>query len=103
MIDHRTAPYAALLLRLSLGGMLIAHGLLKVLVFTLPGTIAFFAKLGLPAIAAYGVIAVELIGGTLLVAGIASRWVNLAAIPVLIGATVTHWGAGWQFSAQGGG
>lgn len=103
MIDSRTAPYAAFLLRLSLGGMLIAHGLLKVLVFTVPGTIGFFATLGLPAIAAYGVISVELFGGALLIAGIATRWVSLAAIPVLIGATATHWGAGWLFSAQGGG
>lgn len=103
MIDTRTAPYAALLLRLSLGTMLIAHGLLKVLVFTVPGTVAFFGKLGLPAIAAYGTISVELLGGTLLVAGIATRWVSLAAVPVLIGATATHWGAGWLFSAQGGG
>lgn len=103
MIDTRTAPYAALLLRLALGGMLIAHGLLKVLVFTVPGTVAFFGKLGLPAIAAYGVISVELIGGALLVAGIATRWVSLAAIPVLLGAMVTHWSAGWLFSAQGGG
>lgn len=103
MIDTRTAPFAALLLRLSLGALLLAHGLLKVLVFTVPGTVAFFAKLGLPAIAAYGVVAVELVGGTLLLAGIATRWVSLAAMPVLVGATATHWGAGWLFSAQGGG
>ncbi len=103
MIDNRTAPYAALLLRLSLGGLLLAHGLLKVLVFTLPGTVAFFGKLGLPAIAAYGVVSVELIGGLLLIAGIATRWVSLAALPVLLGATVTHWAGGWLFSAQGGG
>jgi putative oxidoreductase len=34
--------YAALLLRVSLGLMFLAHGLLKLLVFTLPGTIGFF-------------------------------------------------------------
>ena len=39
---------AALLLRLSLGAMFIAHGLLKVLVFTMPGTVAFFESQGFP-------------------------------------------------------
>lgn len=33
MIDSRTAPYAALVMRLALGIMFIAHGLTKVLVF----------------------------------------------------------------------
>jgi uncharacterized membrane protein YphA (DoxX/SURF4 family) len=36
MIDTRTAPYAALLLRVSLGVLFLAHGLLlKVLTFTI--------------------------------------------------------------------
>ena len=30
MVDYRTAPYAALLLRLALGFMFIAHSLLKI-------------------------------------------------------------------------
>ena len=43
MIDTRTAPYAALLLRVSLGAMLLAHGLLlKVFTFTIPGTVGYF-------------------------------------------------------------
>lgn len=33
---------AALLLRLALCTMFVAHGLLKVMVFTLPGTAGFF-------------------------------------------------------------
>ena len=37
-----THNYAGLVLRLGLGIMFIAHGLLKVLVFTLPGTAGFF-------------------------------------------------------------
>lgn len=41
MIDHRTAPYAALILRVSLGVLLIAHGLLlKVFLFGRPGACA---------------------------------------------------------------
>lgn len=42
MIQTHTAPYAALLLRIALGVMFLAHGLLKVLVFTIPGTVQFF-------------------------------------------------------------
>ncbi len=37
---------ATLVLRLSLGTMFLAHGLLKVLVLTLPGTAQFFASVG---------------------------------------------------------
>ncbi|HEX5639177.1 MAG TPA: DoxX family membrane protein, partial [Burkholderiaceae bacterium] len=52
MTDSRAA-YAALLLRLSLGTMFVAHALLKLFVFTLPGTAQFFQSLGLPAALGY--------------------------------------------------
>ena len=52
MIDARTAPYAALTLRVSLGVMFIAHALLKLFVFSLPGTVGFFQSLGLPGVLA---------------------------------------------------
>ena len=103
MINQATAPYAALLLRLSLGVMFLAHGLLKVLVFTLPGTVQFFESQGFPGALAYLVTAAELGGGALLILGVYARWVALALVPVLIGAATTHWGNGWVFSAQGGG
>jgi putative oxidoreductase len=102
-LDLRTAPYAALLLRVALGVMFIAHGLLKVVVFGLPGTVAFFESLGYPALLAYATIAAEIGGGTLLVLGIWTRWVALALVPILIGATLAHIGNGWLFSAPGGG
>ena len=41
MIDTRTAPYAALLLRLSLGILFLAHAGLKIFVFTPAGTAGF--------------------------------------------------------------
>ena len=104
MIDQRTAPYAALLLRVSLGVIYIAHSLvLKYFVFTLPGTAQFFASLGLPAVLAYATFWAELVGGALLVAGIGSRWVALGLVPVLAGATWVHAGNGWVFSAANGG
>lgn len=103
MIDNQTAPYAALILRVSMGVLFIAHGLLKVLVFTIPGTVAFFESLGLPAIAAYATIAAELIGGVALILGIGTRVVALGLIPLMLGATWAHLGNGWVFSAEGGG
>ena len=104
MIDHKTAPYAALLLRVSLGVMFIAHSLcLKVFVFTVPGTVQFFASLGLPAAAAYATIAAEILGGLALILGVQTRVAALALVPVLAGALWVHAGNGWVFSAQGGG
>jgi putative oxidoreductase len=104
MINVKTAPYAALLLRLSLGGMFLAHGLLKLLVFTPAGTAGFFASLGLPGWFGYAAIAAELIGGVLLVLGVQTRLVSLALLPVLLGSIVlVHGGNGWQFGNEGGG
>ena len=104
MIDARTAPYAAALLRLTLGAMFIAHSLiLKHVTYTLPGTVQFFESLGLPSVLAYATFWAELIGGVLLVLGIGSRWVALALLPVLAGAAWVHAGNGWVFSAQNGG
>ena len=104
MLDNRTAPYAATVLRVSLGFMYIAHSLvLKHFTFTLPGTAQFFESLGLPGALAYATFWAELIGGMLLIAGIGSRWVALALVPVLAGATWVHAGNGWVFSAQNGG
>ena len=104
MIDPRTAPYAATVLRLSLGAMYFAHSLiLKHFAYTLAGTAQFFESLGLPAALAYVTFWAELAGGVLLVAGVASRWVALALLPVLAGAAWVHAGNGWVFSAPNGG
>ncbi|HSW52130.1 MAG TPA: DoxX family protein [Sulfuricaulis sp.] len=103
MINTNTAPYAALLLRLSLGVMFIAHALLKLVVFTLPGTVQFFEGLGYPGFLAYVVFGAELVGGVLLVLGVYTRWVALALVPILIGAALVHVPNGWVFSAPNGG
>ena len=75
MLDLNTAPGAVLLLRLSLGILFLAHGMLKVRVFTGPGTVVYFRSLGLPAWLAYVTIVMELGGGTCLVLGIYARYV----------------------------
>ena len=100
---NQQSEYAALILRIGLGVMFLAHGLLKVFVFTLPGTVGFFESVGFPGFLAYVVTAGEIGGGLLLLAGIAVRAVSLALLPVLLGAVFVHWGAGWVFSNANGG
>jgi putative oxidoreductase len=101
---NSTADLGALVLRVSLGVMYIAHSLLlKYFVFTLAGTAQFFASLGLPPVLAYVVFWAELIGGVMLVLGVWPRAVALALVPVLAGALWTHAGNGWVFSAANGG
>jgi len=101
-MNHRT-DIAALILRLSLGIVFVAHGLLKVLVFTLPGTVQFFESAGFLGWSAYLVTLVEIGGGVLLTAGVATRITSLALIPVMLGATSVHLDAGWLFSNANGG
>lgn len=104
MIDHKLAPYAALVLRIALGAMFLAHSLvLKLFVYTLPGTAAFFQSLGLPGWFAYVVFIAEAAGGLLLILGVQVRWVALALAPILAGATWVHWGNGWMFGYENGG
>ena len=103
MIDNRTAPYAAFVLRLALGVMFIAHALLKVVVFTVPGTVQFFESVGFPGWLAYVTIVAELAGGALILIGFKTRWVALATVPVLLGALSVHAPNGWVFNAPNGG
>jgi putative oxidoreductase len=84
--------------------MYVAHGLLKVIVFTPAGTVGYFESLGLPAVLAYATIAAEIGGGLALIAGLGTRYVAFGLIPVLAGALVlAHASKGWLFSAPGGG
>ena len=93
----------ALLLRVTLGTMFVAHALLKYFVFTLPGTAQFFQSLGLPGALGYLTFAAELVGGVLLILGVYARQVALALVPILAGATWAHAGNSWVFSAPNGG
>ncbi|MEJ1160220.1 DoxX family protein [Prosthecomicrobium sp. N25] len=95
--------YGAFVLRVALGVLFVAHAALKIFVFTIPGTVGFFASLGLPAIAAYGTIAAELLGGVALILGLWVRPVAAVLVPVALGATWAHAGNGWLFTAPNGG
>lgn len=103
MENSQTTQYAAFLLRIALGVMFVAHGLLKVAVFTLPGTAQFFEGIGLPGWLAYPVAWFEIGGGVMLIAGIGTRILSVLFLPILLGAFWVHAGNGWTFSAPNGG
>lgn len=104
MSDANQAAHAALLLRVSMGVMFLAHGLLlKVMTFGIAGTTGFFQSIGYPAPVAYAVIAAEVLGGIALILGVWVRTVSLLLVPILLGATWQHLGNGWMFGSPGGG
>jgi putative oxidoreductase len=104
-IDPRGGPLAALLLRLALGTMFLAHGVvLKFLTYGLAGTAAFFVQVGLPGWLAYLTCGAEALGGALILLGVQARWVALLLSPILLGALIwVHGANGWVFTAPNGG
>ena len=103
MNDHDRTSYAALILRIGLGTVFMAHGYLKIFIVTLPGAAQFFEGAGLPGWLAYLVAILEIGGGALLIAGVATQIVSVLLLPVLIGALWYHSGNGWLFVNQHGG
>ncbi|MFM9976290.1 MAG: DoxX family protein [Beijerinckiaceae bacterium] len=102
--ETRSTDLAAFVLRVALGAMFLAHSvILKLFIFTMPGTAQFFGTLGLPGWTAYAVFALEAVGGVMLILGVQVRWVSLILLPVLAGATWAHWGNGWMFGYPNGG
>ena len=104
-LDHRTGPYAALLLRVTLGLLFIAHLYWKFAVFE--GGFARwwgnFAGNGYPPFVPYYVVSAELAGALLLIPGIYTRWVAIYAAPMMFGAA-HFWlvRKGFYFAAAGG-
>ena len=97
-------PYAALLLRVALGVMFLAHAWMKYSVFTPAGTATYFESLGLPGFVAYLTMAAETLGGIGLILGIATSLVALALVPLMLGTIVlVHGRNGWPFTNPGGG
>ena len=105
MLDTRTTtPYAAFLLRVSMGVLFLAHGgLLKLATFGVAGTMGYFGSLGFPPIFGLIVIIAEIGAGIALVTGVGVRVVSLLALPIMIGATMQHIGNGWMFASPRGG
>lgn len=104
MLDSATAPWAILLLRLSLAALFVAHAMLKIRVFTIPGTVEYFRSLGLPGWLAYVTIVAELTGAAALLFGIWARYAAVLLVPLIVGTIVTvHGKKGWLFSNKDGG
>jgi putative oxidoreductase len=104
MIDQRTAPYAALLLRIALGSLFIAHLYWKFAI--LDGGLGRwwgnFAVNGYPSFVPWYCISAEFIGAILLIPGIFTRWVCLYTLPLIAGAA-QFWAVrkGFFFTAAG--
>jgi putative oxidoreductase len=69
------------LLRIGVGGVFVAHGAQKLLVYGISGLSGFMSQIGVPfpGVSAVAVTAAELLGGLALVAGLFTR---LAALPI---------------------
>ncbi len=95
---------AAFLLRISLGGLFLAHAYLKCFVFTPKGAAGYFASLGVPGWFAYLTIAAETLGGIALILGFQTSIMALLLIPTLLGAAILAHGKNgfWFTNANGG-
>lgn len=99
-----TSPYATALLRVSLGAIFLAHGLLlKIMTFGFAGTMGFFGSIGYPPVLGAVVAVAETLAGIALILGVAVRPAALLMLPILLGATLAHSGNAWVFTATGGG
>lgn len=85
-IVHKRADLAPLVARLIIGGIFIYAGWMKV--GDMPGTIAMFGQLGLPAWLTYVVSYGELLGGLLLVLG---AWFDRVALFLSVIMIVAAW------------
>lgn len=104
MLDLKTAPYAALLLRLVNGLLFLTHGLTKLMVFTPSGTMAFFESVGLPGWLGVATMLAEILGGLALILGVKVREISVVLAVLLFGATFSvHIHNGFGFANPNGG
>jgi len=95
---------ALTVLRLALGAVFLAHGWQKIFEFTIPGTQAAFAEMGVPAAQLVGpaIAFLELLGGAAIILGVLVRPVAaLLAVDMLAALFLVHAPAG-IFVADGG-
>ncbi|MFI7493434.1 DoxX family protein [Kocuria sp. M4R2S49] len=102
--DSSAATLGLTLLRVVLGATFLLHGWQKFTEWTVAGTQASFAQMGVPAaeLAAPVVAALELVGGLMLLLGLGTRVVAaLLALDMLGAIVLVHLPAGF-FAADGG-
>jgi putative oxidoreductase len=104
MIDASTGPYAALVLRIGLGVLFLAHSDLQIRVYGLRTEVEYFKSIGLPGRLVYLTAAMQGAVGIALVAGVYARFAALLLLPIIIGTIITvHASKGWLFTNKDGG
>lgn len=101
--DARAVAAGATILRLALGAMWINHAWFKISAFGVAGFAGWLDSLGLPGFMAGPVIALEVVGGILILAGVYARHVTIVLLPILAVATWVHIPNGMMFSNPKGG
>ena len=90
MIDQRTAPYAVMALRVTLGCLAIAHLYWKFFIRADgAGLMSWWDNLnnnGYPDFVVWYVLSAEFAGALLLIPGIYTRWVALYCVPLMVAA-----------------
>jgi len=84
MKSHNNTDIALLLVRVGLALVFMAHGWDKV--SAMEGTIGFFSSIGLPAVMAYIVAYVELLGGIAMLLGVFTGWAGILLAVTMLGA-----------------
>ena len=102
MLDSRTAPYGALVLRLCLAGLFIADVYREFAIEGVSAWWAAFARAGYPDWALYYALVAEFAGAVLLLLGIYTRWVSLCVLPFMV-ATTQFWAVRKGFYFMDGG
>ena len=87
MIDQRTAPYAALILRVTIGGLFFAHLYGKFILRPISLWWNGLLKAGYPEWVLVYALSAEFAAAALLTLGIYTRWVSLYTLPMMVGAT----------------
>jgi putative oxidoreductase len=83
-MSNRYYEWSMLVLRVALGVIFLTHGLQKIAGFA--GIVKFFGMIGLPAILAYVVTAIETVGGACLILGLFTRTAAAGISFVMLGA-----------------
>ena len=102
-IDEQYSPIGAMLLRVALGVIWLAHAQLKWFTFTIPGVTGWLESQGLPGFMAWPVFLMEVIGGLMILTGFYGRYASAILLPILLVATWTHLPNGWVHTSEGGG